>query len=295
MNAPQPLARLAPAPRQAAAAPSWPQQLDIALELHGARTVACHHHAGGLRLLAAHYPEGPQRCHLTLVHPPGGLVGGDVVDVHLHAAPHTQALLTTPGATRFYRSLGGRAVQRTHLHLQAGARVEWLPLESIAYPGCLAENRLQFALEPGAQLIAWDLLALGLPAADSAFASGSFTQHLEWPGQWLERGRIDAADAALLRAPGGLRGHMAQGTLLLAAGSALSADSRAALLDAARALAARHDAPWVGATSPQPHLVLVRGLADRIEPLLQLWQTIWTEWRQIAWQQPACAPRVWRI
>lgn len=295
MNAPQTLARLAPAPRQVAAAPSWPQQLDIALEQNGARTVASHHHAGGLRLLAAHYPEGPQRCHLTLVHPPGGLVGGDEIDLHLRAAPHTQALITTPGATRFYRSLGGRAVQRAHLHLQAGARVEWLPLESIAYPGCLAENRLQFTLEPEAQLIAWDLLALGLPAGNADFARGRFTQHLEWPGHWLERGRIDAADAALLHAPGGWAGHTAQGTLLLAAGSALSADSRAALLDAARALAAQLGNGWVGATSPQPHLVLVRGLADRIEPLLRLWQAIWSAWRQIAWQTAACAPRVWRM
>ncbi|WP_298293031.1 urease accessory protein UreD [Thiomonas sp.] len=288
--------QLAPATPQPAPAARWPSQLDIDLQRKDDRTVAHHQHTGGLRVLAAHYPEGPQRCHLTLVHPPGGLVGGDAIDLHLHAAPHTRALITTPGASRYYRSLGSPAVQRTRLHLQAGAQVEWLPLESIAYPGCLGENRLQFTLESGAQLLAWDLLALGLPASGAAFASGRFTQHLEWPQHWLERGGIDANDAALLRAPGGLAGHAAQATLLLAAGSPLPADQRAALLEAARALAAQQQSDvWVGATSPQQHLVLVRGVAARIEPLLQLWQDIRAAWRQTAWQLPACTPRIWHM
>src|SRR5690606_34037507 len=99
-------------------------------------------------------------------------------------------LLTTPGATRFYRSNGAPALQDTRLMLESGARMEWLPLETIAYSGCDALNRLQLELAPGAELIGWDITALGLPHAQAPFVAGRYTQHLELPGQWLEHGTL---------------------------------------------------------------------------------------------------------
>ena len=156
---------------------------------HGAgRTVARHVHEGPLRILQSLYPEGDAVCHNVLVHPPGGLVGGDTLGIRISAAAGSHALLTTPGATRFYKSLGESALQHTRIRLEDGARVEWLPLEAICYPGCLAENRLQLDLAPGAEMIGWDLTALGLPAAGQPFDRGSFLQHIEMPGVWLERG-----------------------------------------------------------------------------------------------------------
>jgi urease accessory protein len=84
------------------------------------------------------------------------------------------------------------------LQLAAGARLEWLPLETIAYNGCDAVNRLEFDLADGAQLLAWDVTALGLPLAGQPFEHGSFTQHLQWPGRFLEHGVIAAQDRLLL-------------------------------------------------------------------------------------------------
>jgi hypothetical protein len=103
-------------------------------------------------------------------------------------------LITTPGATRFYRSAGALAEQSLVARLAADARLEWLPLETIAYSGTQASNRMRFELDPGAEMIGWDVLALGLPAAGEPFAHGRFEQQIELPGAWLERGVLDTED-----------------------------------------------------------------------------------------------------
>ena len=100
-------------------------------------------------------------------------------------------------------------------------------------------------------MIGWDLLALGLPAAGQAFERGRFVQQLELPGAWLERGRIDAADARLLDSPLGWAGRRVLATMWFAAGSALQPARRDALLDGAR-IARRHRTPTLSATPAPP-------------------------------------------
>jgi urease accessory protein len=265
-------------------------------EVHGAaRTVVRDRHDGPLRVLASLYPEGPGVCHNVLVHPPGGLVGGDTLDIDVTLARDAHALITTPGATRFYRSTGAPATQRLHAALAEGSRLEWLPLETLAYSGCLAENAMRFELAPGAELIGWDVLALGLPASDQDFVCGRFTQSIELPGRWLERGVIDADDTRLLDSPLGWAGHRVMGTLWFAAGSALPLERRDALLDAARATSDAHALRGTaGATAVHDGIVVLRVLAPRVEPLMALLTDVWGAWRTLAWQLPASPPRVWR-
>lgn len=279
----------------------WLGHLQLDYRLDGERTVALDRHKGPLRVLQRLYPEGERICHHVLVHPPGGIVGGDVLEVAITQTEGSHALITTPSATRFYRSAGELAEQRVHARLAPGARLEWLPLETIAYPGCLAENQLCFDLAPGASMLGWDMLALGLPAANLAFEHGSIRQHLELPGIWLERGRIDAHDHALLDAPLGMAGRRVMGTLWCSSGSAMAPALRQALLDAARdAFPKYEDAQTeseicAGATSPHEQLVLCRALAPRIEPLFAVWRDIRTRWRALLWQLDAHPPRIWAM
>lgn len=93
--------------------------------------MARHEHNGPLRILQSLYPEGDAVCHNVLVHPPGGLVGGDTLNLQITAGGASHGLITTHGATRFYRSNGELALQRTHITLAGQARLEWLPLEAI--------------------------------------------------------------------------------------------------------------------------------------------------------------------
>ncbi len=274
---------------------SWHGHLALRYRRDGDRTLAHDAHDGPLRVLKALYPEGDGVCHHVLVHPPGGIVGGDHLDIAVDVGAGAHALITSAGAARFYRSDDKPAAQIARLRVQQDARLEWLPLETIAFPGCCASNRVHFDLAPGAQCLGWDLLALGLPAADQAFDSGTIEQRLHWPGVWLERGRIAAGDTRLQTSPLGLAGHRALGTLWFASHTPWPIAQRDALLDGARDLAAASElAGLAGAAASDPRLVLLRVLAPRVEPLFGLMSQVRAAWRLEAWQMQAATPRVWR-
>jgi urease accessory protein len=272
---------------------TWHARLELQYRRDGERTVAHDRHEGPLRVLRALYPEGPLTCHHVVVHPPGGVVAGDVLDMDLDLGPGTHALVTTPGATRFYRSEGAEARQQAQLRLAGQARLEWLPMEAIAHRGCRAVNRVTMDLAPGAELMGWDLLALGLPAGGEAFDRGEFRQHLELPGIWLERGRVRGDDALLLDSPLGWAGQRVLGTLWFAAGRPWDGTRREALLAGARA-AIEVRPLAAGVTAPNPQVVVLRVLAPRVEPAMQLLQAVRAAWRQAAWALAPEPPRIWR-
>lgn len=275
---------------------SWHASLELHYALHDDRSVLHFVHSGPLRVLKSLYPEGERICHNVLVHPPSGLVGGDTLEIRAHLASGCHALITTPGATRFYRSEGELAVQQTHLHLQSGARMEWLPLEAILYNGCRAKNRLRVTLEPHAELLAWDVSTLGLSHANLDFVQGSFCQHIEIPNVWLERGVMDASDTRLLNSPLGLNGHRCMGSLFFANGSAWTREKKALLLEAARECVSEHTLnASAGVTSPNPHVVVLRVLGDEAETVMELLKTVWATWRQTGWNLPAVPPRIWAM
>lgn len=272
----------------------WHARLDLRYRLQRERTVCHDRHEGPLRVLASLYPEAASVCHQVLVHPPAGVVGGDVLHVEATLGECTHTLLTTAGATRFYRSAGMAAEQTLHARLAGGARLEWLPLPTIAYSGALAANRLRFELDAGAEMIGWDLLALGLPAAGLPFVNGRFMQEIELPGLWLERGSVRAEDRLLLESPLGFAGQRVLATLWFACGSPIVPARRDTLLEAARSVAAvARSAAFSGASSPQREVVVLRALTAQIEPAMTLLRGVWSRWRLLAWQLPPCAPRVW--
>ena len=273
----------------------WHGHLQLDYRRDGHRTIAHDRHHGPLRVLQRLYPEGDGVCHQVLVHPPGGIVGGDVLELDATLAIGSHALITTPGATRFYRSNGPLAEQHVRATLADGARLEWLPLETIAYRRCEVHNQLRFDLAPGAQMLGWDVLALGLPAAGEPFDAGRFRQRIELPGIWLEQGLIDGSDRLLLDSPLGLAGHTVMGTLWLADGQALGRERTEALIDAARSrIDASAVATTAGVSAAHPSLLVLRALGHRVEPVMNLLQAVWAVWRQTHWGLAPCPPRVWR-
>lgn len=262
------------------------------------RTVVHHQHQGPLHVLQSLYPEGPHICHNVIVHPPGGLVGGDTLSVRLQVQSGAHALVTTPAATRFYRSEKESTTQSVHASLAANSRLEWLPMEALAYNGCLARNLAVFEVAPGAEVMGWDVTALGLPQAGQPFAHGEFLQHLEVPGVWLEKGKIEAHDPRLMNSPLGLGGKRCMATLFFIAGSDLARDRRDAALEAVRAVieaTPATDGLIAGATSPHPQVLVMRVLADLVEPAMALLQAARAAWRQNLWQLAPVVPRIWKM
>ena len=281
---------------------AWHAQLRLRYRSSESKTLLDFSHDGPLRILQSLYPEGHGICHNVMVHPPGGVAGGDDLDIQVQADSRTHALVTTPGATRFYKSSGEAAIQRTHIQLAEGARLEWLPLENIAYSGCIAENRLQVQLAPSAELIGWDITALGLPAANQPFERGTFTQHLELlaptghHSPWLERGCIAADDTRLLQSPIGLAGHTCQVTLFYIAGCAIQTPQRELFLSKSREISAAHALrATCGITSPHAQVIVLRALAHHTEQAMDLCKQVRGAWREIAWGLPAAAPRIWAM
>ena len=273
---------------------AWRGSLAIDYRQRDGRTIVHDRHDGPLRVLRSLHPEGGV-CHSVLVHPPGGVVGGDELAIELTLGEGAHALVTTPGATRFYRSAGADGDADAARGRRRGSRLEWLPLETIAYSGCVASNALRFELAADAEMIGWDVTALGLPESDRPFDAGRFTQSIELPGRWLERGddRRRRRRACSIRRSAGPAGASSRRCGSPAAIRSHPARSDA-LLEAARAAAAAHPlAATTGATSPQPGVIVVRALAARVEPAMELLQRIWRAWRPLAWGVAATPPRVW--
>lgn len=279
---------------------SWTARLRLDYTLQAQRSVAHFAHEGPLRVLQSLYPEGDAVCHNVLVHPPSGLVGGDTLDMQVQVGPGAHALVTTPGATRFYRSEAGLATQQVRAHLADGARLEWLPLEALAYNGCDALNRARFELEAGAELMTWDITALGLPHAQQPFVHGRLAQHLEIAGPegtlWLERGTLAAEDPLLMDGPLGLAGHRCMATLVFASGHPIAAARAEAALEAARAaIEASPLRAVAGATQAHPQVLVLRALAPVVEPAMQLLRPVWGAWRQALWDLAGNVPRLWNL
>ncbi len=275
---------------------AWRADLKLDYTLESQRTVARYLHQGPLRILQSLYPEGNQICHNVLVHPPGGLVGGDTLDIQVNVAEGAHALISTPSATRFYKSGGQAALQQVTVTLAPGARLEWLPLEAIAYNDCEATNRAIFNLAPTAELMAWDVTALGLPSSDMAFTKGHFQQHLEIPGVWLERGNLRGDDTRWLNSPLGLAGQKCLASLVFASGHNIEPQRAAQALEAAREVLEAHPLRLqAGITCAHPQVIVLRVMSPLVEPSMDLLKHVWAAWRHTLWALPSTPPRIWSV
>jgi urease accessory protein len=275
---------------------AWRADLKLDYTLESQHTVVRYLHQGPLRILQSLYPEGDQICHNVLVHPPGGLVGGDTLDIQVTVAEGAHGLVSTPGATRFYKSGGHPALQQVVAHLADNAKLEWLPLEAIAYNDCEATNRAIFNLAPSAELITWDVTALGLPSSDMAFTQGHFQQHLEIPGVWLERGNIRGEDTRWLNSPLGLAGSKCLASLVFASGSAIDSDRTTQALEAAREVIESHPLRLqAGITCAHPQVIVLRVMSPLVGPTMDLLKKVWAVWRHTLWALPSTPPRIWSV
>ncbi|MFT3928384.1 MAG: urease accessory protein UreD [Myxococcales bacterium] len=201
----------------------WRAELSLGFQPRYGRTrITEQAHLGPLRIQRPFYPEPNGTCHVYVLHPPGGVVGGDVLDVTLRGAEGARALLTTPGATKLYRSPGARAEIRQQFEFGEHSCLEWFPQETIAFEGTHASVKTHVRLAATASYAGWEIVCLGRPAAGERFRAGSLRlEHsIERAGrlQWIERAEYGGGDA-MLEAAWGMAGHAVIGTFVIAPGS----------------------------------------------------------------------------
>jgi len=256
----------------------------IAREAADTRTrLVARRHRGPLIIQRPFHPEGDP-CHAYVVHPPGGVVGGDElrIDVEVDAGAH--ALVTTPAATKFYRCAGRRASQAQELRV-AGV-LEWLPQENIFYRGADAHTATRVHLDDGARFIGWEICCLGLPARGENFDAGMLRLDLElWRTRapaFIDRLRLAGGSPSRLGA-WGLAGQTTAGTLL-------ATPATPEHLDIVRGLLA--DRPHAGVSLVDGVLAL-RMLAAQGETVRQLFVEAWRRLRPSIIGREAVAPRIW--
>ncbi|WP_247268709.1 MULTISPECIES: urease accessory protein UreD [Pseudomonas] len=266
--------------------PSWHAELELAYARFGDCTRPVQRrHLGPLRVQKHLYAEGPEVCQHIIVHPPGGIAGGDRLNISARVEADAWAQITSPGAAKWYRA-AGPAYQQLDLKVAAGATLEWLPQETIVYSAAQAELTTSIELEGDARLFYWDVVALGRPASGERFDLGHFQAHLDIRRDgrllWHERQRITGNDG-LLDSPIGLDGNPVFATLLV------SGEIDAELLERCRSLghAVRGDLTQL------PGLLVARCLAS--EALLaRAWLIdLWRLLRPALLGREAQPPRIW--
>jgi urease accessory protein len=272
---------------------SWRGALTLRFEARNGRTVlAARQHEGPFCIQRPFFP-GDGACHAYLLHPPGGLAGGDELALDAISASHARVLLTTPAATKFYRSDGAPSRQRQRLRIASGAALEWLPQESILFGGSRAIIDTAIELERGARFVGWEQISLGRPLSGDHYATGTLEQrtHVSLDGAPLliDTLRLRAGDRQL-RAEWGLAGFGVCGALHV-----FPADAR--LLVPIR--------EHLGAVTPSRselraaatllgELLVVRVLARSPERTRTLLEQLWALIRDPVLGHEPVAPRIWR-
>jgi urease accessory protein len=268
--------------------PSWHAELELGYGRFGDGTRPTQRrHKGPLRVQKHLYAEGPEVCQHIIVHPPGGIAGGDRLDIDVNVGAQAWAQLTSPGAAKWYRA-AGPAFQQLTFKVAAGATLEWLPQETIVFSDAKAELTTAIELQGDARLLYWDVVALGRPASGERFERGHFQSHLDIrrDGQllWHERQRL-VGDDGLLASPIGLDGKPVFATLIV------TGEIDAELMEACRNLA--EHSPVRGDVTQLPGLVVARCLADEALHarawLIELWKLL----RPTLLGREALAPRIW--
>lgn len=167
-------------PPRSDSGPSWGAELELWFERRRELTcLARRRHVGPLVVQRPFHPERDGTAHVYVLHPPGGLASGDSLEIACHVETEASVLITTPGATKFYRSAGGGGRQRTTIRVGRGGVCEHLPQETIAFDGADAFIETRVDLAPDATYLGWELVSLGRPAAGEAFANGCVRQRVE--------------------------------------------------------------------------------------------------------------------
>lgn len=272
----------------------WEAALSLRYQRRGERTVLAHRaHRGPLRVQRNLYPEGPDLCHTLVVHPPGGIAGGDDLSLDVRVEHAAAALLTTPGATKWYAARGHRARQRISLEVAEGGALEWLPQESILFDGADAELSCKVSLSASAAYLGWEILCFGRQAAGERFSSGQLLLTTELLRDqrrlWIERGRLAGGDP-LLSSPIGLDGAPVCATLVAVA-PALTSPQLAALLGACRAVDERGGK--AGITCLPGGVLLARWLGACSEAARHYFIALWRLLRPALLLRAAALPRIW--
>jgi len=279
---------------ESARAAGWRAELALGFsECDGRTTLSQRRHSGPLRVQRPFYPE-PQVCHVYILHPPGGIVGGDTLQIQALAGERAQVLLTTPAANKFYRSKDG-ASARLHqsLTVEAGASLEWFPQESIVFDGAWVDSATRVELARDANFMGWEITCLGRRAAQEVYTQGEYRQNFEiWrEGRplWIERACVTGG-SAVLNGAWGLAGFSVTGSFVCITKKSGAVQC---VRDAVAQIAPSQNGDDLFSATQRDEVLICRYLGHSAEQARHYFIRAWEVLRPLVSERAACAPRIW--
>jgi urease accessory protein len=251
-------------------------------------------HTGPLQVQKPLYPEGRSVCHTVILHPPGGMAEGDTTRIEVTQGAGTRTVLTSPAATKWYKSNGGFASQEVQIRLGPQAQLDWLPPENILFENARAQFRFQLELDPEASAIGWEAFVLGRRAMGETWNSGALRNDARFinVGQkllWAEKTNV-SADSHLRAACQGLAGFPNFG-MVWATGS----NCNQALAEKLAPMLPFKDNLRTGVTCFDNGVLIVRAVAEKMEPLRELMVSCWSYLRPAVHGRHSQPLRLWSV
>jgi urease accessory protein len=249
-------------------------------------------HFGPLLVQKPFYPEGREVCQAVIVHPPGGVVGGDQMKIAVRVGNSARAQITTPGAAKWYKANG--YVSRQQVMLEVGARgsLEWFPQETIFFDNVNIELEHDVALGKDASYIGCEILCFGRTASGESFSGGEIRQRIgirrEGKLIWHEQLRLSGGSPAM-KNPLLLAGNTVCATLV-AVGQTFSAAILGAARESATTIAAGEGEAGI---SQLKGLVVARYLGNSSQTARRVMLDVWSHLRPLMLGREAVVPRVW--
>lgn len=274
---------------------AWIAKLRLAYIRKGDKTILDEmRFKGPLRVQRPFYPEDGQ-CHTYLLHPPGGMVSGDHIDIKVDASYGAGSFVTTPSAGKIYAADSANVVQRQDiaLNVSGGSTLEFLPQENIVFDGANATLNTQIEIDEASQLISWDILSFGRPYGDRPFTSGSIRQQitLNVGGRLVLHEGFKTDEALnILKSTVGLMGHTNMGSMFICCPAKL--DQYDQWLDQLREHLPFNEHLKTSATL-RDGLIVVRVLGDDIEQVRNLFISLWQRVRKQILNVEPVMPRIW--
>ncbi len=266
---------------------SWRAWLDLSFEKGREKTVLRRKHFGPLVIQRPFYPEG-RVCHAYILHPPGGVVGGDRLSVNVNCGNGASGLITTPGANRFYGSDGRRAQQQQNISVGDGC-FEWLPMETIYFDNACVSQRLKINLCDSSRFIGWDISCFGRVAGDHFFKQGEVTNRIEVfrNNTPVLVDRLHVTGGSDLACLTGMQNSTVSGTMILTGVDMINKD----MLELVRA---RLAGETEFAATVIEQLITVRYLGSNAEHARRVFTHVWCAVRPALMSgRPALMPRIW--
>ncbi|CAD0229321.1 urease accessory protein UreD [Planktothrix agardhii] len=246
-----------------------------------------------LKIQRSFYPEGQEICHSIILHTAGGMVGGDRLSQTINLQPETQVLLTTPAASKIYRSSGETAQNTINIEIQEQAYLEFIPREIIIFNGAIFSQNLRVNLDPNACYLGWEITRFGRTARGEIFNQGQWKSCTEiWQNGcpvWIDRQGF-IANEEILNSPHGLGGKPVIATLTWV-GQPVSED----IVKNIRQLWSQRETSSQAGVTQLISGLLCRYRGNSTQEVINWFTDVWQLLRQNYTGKSIVKPRVWQL